>query len=174
MELMLGVLSDPGLHARAAEGYKKTGQSIDLHGLEDALICREAAVFWNEPTRGGHGSVRNLIDSELAAVAEEASSGGLTWCRRDVGRLTTPYPSRKDVDRVLEALGDDFYHDEIHDIDAEAAEVSDGSSDESDAQGAPTGRAGDGGADGADDEGANAAVADDACAELARVQDQTP
>ena len=141
MELMLGVLSDPGLHARAAEGYKKTGQSIDLHGLEDALICREAAVFWNEPTRGGHGSVRHLIDSELAAVAEEASSGGLTWCQRDVGRLTTPYPSRKDVDRVLEALGDDFYHDEIHDIDAEAAEVSDGSSDESDAQGAPTGRA---------------------------------
>ena len=118
--------------------------------------------------------MRHLIDSELAAVAEEASSGGLTWCQRDVGRLTTPYPSRKDVDRVLEALGDDFYHDEIHDIDAEAAEVSDGSSDERDAQGAPTGRAGDGGANGADDEGANAAVADDACTELARVQDQTP
>ena len=52
--------------------------------------------------------------------------------------------------------------------------MSDGSSDESDAQGAPTGRAGDGGANGADDEGANAAVADDACTELARVQDQTP
>ena len=44
MDLMLGVLSDPGLHARAAEGYKKTGQSIDMHALEDDLICREAAV----------------------------------------------------------------------------------------------------------------------------------
>ena len=174
MGLMLGMLSDPGLHARAAEGYKKTGQSIDLRGFEDALICREAAVFWHEQTASGHVNVKCLVDSELEAVAEEFTSGGLAWCQRDVGRLTTPYPSRKDVDRVLEALGDVFYHDEIHDIEAEAAEVSDGSSSESDAQGAPTGRAGDGGANGADDEGANAAVADDACTELARVQDQTP
>ena len=41
MELMLEVLSDPGLHARAADGYKKTGQSIDMHGPEDELICRD-------------------------------------------------------------------------------------------------------------------------------------
>ena len=109
MQLMLEVLSDPGLHAHAADGYKKTGQSIDLHGSEDCLICREAAVFWHEQTTGGrYLNTRCLIDSELVAVAEEISSGGLTWCRRDVSRLVTPYPTRKDVDRALEALGDDF------------------------------------------------------------------
>jgi hypothetical protein len=38
MLLMLEVLSDPRKDERAAEGYKKVGQSIDLHGKEDALI----------------------------------------------------------------------------------------------------------------------------------------
>ena len=32
MDLMLSVLSDADLHKRAAQGYKKVGQSIDLHG----------------------------------------------------------------------------------------------------------------------------------------------
>ena len=50
--------------------------------------------------------------------------------------------------------------------------MSGGSPDDSDAQGAPTGRAGDRGANGADDDGSNAA--DDARAEPARVHDQTP
>ena len=31
MELMLGVLTDPALHMRASEGYKKVGQSIELY-----------------------------------------------------------------------------------------------------------------------------------------------
>ena len=40
MLLMLEVLSDAQLHKRAAEGFKKVGQSIDLRGKEDALVCR--------------------------------------------------------------------------------------------------------------------------------------
>ena len=117
MLLMLDTLSDPALHMRAAEGYKKVGQSIDLHGAEDTMVCREAGVFWNEETTDGFPSMRPKIDAELAAVADEFRSGGIKWCERDVLRLITPYPAHPKVDRVLERLGDDFYHDEIHCLD---------------------------------------------------------
>ena len=91
MLLMLEVLSDPALHERASEGYKKVGQSIDLYGKEDELVCREAGVFWREETTDGYASMRPKIDDELAAVADEFASGGITWCERDVKRLITPY-----------------------------------------------------------------------------------
>ena len=113
MLLMFEVLSDPRLHERAAEGYKKVGQSIDLHGKEDALVCREAGTFWREETTDNFASMRPKIDADLAEVAEELKSGGLTWSRRDVRRLITPYPARAKVDRILAALGDDFYHDDV-------------------------------------------------------------
>ena len=45
MEVMFRVLSDPELHKSASAVYKKVGQSIDLHGTEDAMICREARGF---------------------------------------------------------------------------------------------------------------------------------
>ena len=114
MLLMLEVLSDPALHKRASEGYKKVGQSIDLYGKEDELVCREAGVFWREQTTDGYASMRQKIDDELAAVADEFASGGITWCERDVKRLITPYPCHRKVDRVLKNLGEDFYHDDIH------------------------------------------------------------
>ena len=38
-------------------------------------------------------------------------------------RLICKYPAHKQVDRVLENLGEDFYHDEIHDLDAEDDEA---------------------------------------------------
>ena len=50
LDLMWNVLSDPSLHAAAARGFKKVGQTVELHGNEDQEICREAGVFWNEPT----------------------------------------------------------------------------------------------------------------------------
>ena len=117
MVIMLEVLSDRDLHRRASEGYKKVGQSIDLHGKEDALVCREAGTLWNEQTTDGYPNMRAKIDAELAAVAEEFASGGLTWCERDVFRLISPYPANKKVDAVLENLGEDFFHDEIHRMD---------------------------------------------------------
>ncbi len=114
MEMMLEVLKDPALHKRASEGYKKVGQSIDLYGAEDQLICREAGTFWNEDTTDKVSSMRPKIDLELAAVADEYASGGITWCERDVLRLITAYPPRAKVDRVLQNLGEDFYHDDVH------------------------------------------------------------
>ena len=81
MLLMLEVLSDPQLHKQASEGYKKVGQSIDLHGTEDALVCREAGTFWNEETTDKSTSMRPKIDTELAAVADVFESGGITWCQ---------------------------------------------------------------------------------------------
>jgi len=117
MLVMHEVLSDPELHTQASEGYKKVGQSIDLHGREDALVCREAGTFWNEETTDKYASMRPKIDAELTAVAEEFESGGITWCSRDVRRLITPYPANKAVDRILRNLGDDFYHDSLQGLD---------------------------------------------------------
>ena len=115
--LMLEVLSNPQLHHHASEGYKKTGQSIDLFGKEDALVCREAGEFWNEETTDGYPNMRARIDAELAAVADEIGTGGITWSLKDVKRLIVPYPKRKDVDATLERLGEDYYHDAIEELD---------------------------------------------------------
>ena len=116
MQLMLEVWSDPEIHQKAAEGYKKVGQSIDLHGSEDSLVCREAGAFWNEDTTDGYITMRPKTDAELAAVADEWESGGITWCQRDVKRLITPYPKNEKVDRILANMGDEFNHDGIHAI----------------------------------------------------------
>ena len=58
--------------------------------------------------------MRHKIDAELAAVADEFQSGGITWCRRDVRRLIKPYPARSEVDHILARLDDDYYHDDVH------------------------------------------------------------
>jgi len=144
MLLMLEVISDPRKHERAAEGYKKVGQSIDLHGREDALVCREAGVFWNEETTDKYPSMRPKIDAELAAVAEEFASGGLTWSHHNVRRLIDPYPARKQVDRVLANLGEDYYHDDLEGSegegdDAAVAEDDEESSEDDDEDDKPTG-----------------------------------
>jgi len=115
---MLEVLSDPGLHSNAAKGFKYVGQSVELHGSEDALICREAGTFWNEPTTDGYQNMRPKIDGELAAVAEEYETGGLLWTSQDIKGLIMPYPPNK-CDRVLSNLGADFYHDELHELEDE-------------------------------------------------------
>ena len=120
MELMWEVLADPALHQRASEGFKKVGQSIDLRGAEDALVCREAGAYWNEETSDHYASMRHKIDVELAAVAEEFSSGGIVWCKRDVQRLVSPYPAHRRADNILQNLGEDFFHDDLeHLSDAE-------------------------------------------------------
>ena len=131
--LMYETLSNPQLHHRASEGYKKTGQSIDLFGKEDALVCREAGEFWNEQTTDGYPNMRARIDAELAAVADEVQAGGITWSFKNVKRLILPYPKRKEVDALLARLGDDYYRDAIEELDedeepkkkAAAAETSD-------------------------------------------------
>ena len=86
MELMLEVLRDDELHKRASAGYKKVGQSIDLFGTEDLLVRREARGFWDEEATDRLPNMRATLHAELAAVADEFETGGLTWCERDVRR----------------------------------------------------------------------------------------
>lgn len=117
MEVMYEVLNDRALHVAAAQGYKKVGQSIDLYGAEDELVCREAGVFWKEETTDKYASMRQKLDQELAAVADEFKSSGITWCERDVLRLISPYPKHAKVDRVIENLGEDAYNDDLQGLD---------------------------------------------------------
>jgi hypothetical protein len=122
MTLMFEVLSDPELHLNASKGFKKTGETVDLFGAEDLLICREAGLFWNEATTDGYVNMRERINAELAAVTKEVNSGGLSWCRRNVERLITPYPARHAIDAMIARLGEDFYHDAVHNLDEEEEE----------------------------------------------------
>ena len=77
MDLMHSVLCDKELHKKAALGYKKVGQSVDLHGKEDNLIVREAAIYWNEATRDGHKNMREKVNDEMAIVAEHFAESHL-------------------------------------------------------------------------------------------------
>ena len=109
---------------KAAQGYKKVGQSIDLHGKEDNLIVREAATYWNQQTTDGYHNMRQKINAEIAEVAEILAEKHIAWTKHYVRRLICKYPPRPKVDRVLNNLGDDFAHDAIHDLsDAEEDEA---------------------------------------------------
>ena len=131
MSLMFDVLNDSELHKRASDGYKKVGQSIDLYGAEDHRLCREAGTFWHEGTTDKYRNMRHKLDAELAAVADEYKSEGITWCETDVRRLITPYPAHAKTDRVLERLGDTFYNDDVHELEDACGDDA-GSSDSSD------------------------------------------
>ena len=80
--------------------------------------------------------MRAKINKELAAVAEEVREGALTWCRRDVERLITPYPPRPHVDKIIANLGEGAYLDEDEkgddgeDAQAAVADTSESSGDE--------------------------------------------
>ena len=124
MDLMYSVISDKELHKKAAQGFKKVGQSIDLHGKEDNLIVREAATYWNERTTDGYANMREKLNAEMAEVAEDFAEGHIQWNEQYVRGLIRPYPRHKAVDKVLETIGDHFSHDAIHDLsDAEEEEA---------------------------------------------------
>ena len=114
LEVMRDVLSDPGIHVAAVAGYKKTGLTVDLNGKEDGLICREAAQFWSEPTSDGFANMREKINYELSAVEDELKSGSLRWCKQSVERLIVAYPKRKEVDAILERIGEHASVDAVH------------------------------------------------------------
>ena len=48
LDIMVDVLSNMALHLHAAKGYLKTGLTVDLDGLQDQEIVREAGQFWTE------------------------------------------------------------------------------------------------------------------------------
>ena len=116
LDLMWDVLSDADLHRQAAQGYKKVGQSIDLHGSEDNQIVREAGQFWNEVTTDGFPNMRAKVEAEMADVQENYEAGHIKWNKYDVRRLICKYPIHKHTDKVLDNLGDDYAHDAIHNL----------------------------------------------------------
>ena len=79
MDLMWEVLCDAELHRKASQGYKKFGQSIDLHGKEDNQTVREAAKCWNEGTTDGHPDMRHKTNAEIADVAEHFADEHIVW-----------------------------------------------------------------------------------------------
>ena len=83
------------------------------------MVCREAGRLWNEQATDGYPNMRAKIDAELQDLKEEFDSGGLTWCEADVLRLITKYPVHEKIDRVLENLGEDFYHDSVHRLESD-------------------------------------------------------
>ena len=48
IDIMVDVLSNTALHLNAARGYLRTGMTVDLDGLQDQEIVREAGAFWTE------------------------------------------------------------------------------------------------------------------------------
>mgnify|MGYP005671698245 CR=1 FL=1 len=135
LQIMYEILSSPELHSKASEGYKKTGQSVDLWGAEDSCIVREAGDFWNSMTSRGHPSMRAYVDEEMLLIEDEMLNEGFTWDLHNVKRLIRPYTVRKKYDDVLERLGEDFYHDDIEDElpwELAAEEAEEGHSDDSD------------------------------------------
>ena len=45
IDIMVEVVSNMELHLNAAKGYLRTGMTVDLEGLQDEGIVREAGAF---------------------------------------------------------------------------------------------------------------------------------
>ena len=128
IDMMTSVLSRTQLHLDAAEGYKKTGATVDIDGLEDDKIVREAGKMWKDM------GMRQIIDREVKHVRQEAAAGRLTWTARSVRKLLCEYPAHRKVDAVLAKQGDDTSVPEGEDPHAEEdVEENDDDSEKSDA-----------------------------------------
>ena len=95
IDTMVDVVSNMELHLNAAKGYLRTGMTVDLDGLQDQEIVREAGVFWAEL------GMRAKINSAVAELREEYSAGRIGWNVEDVKRIIKPYPINKQVDAIL-------------------------------------------------------------------------
>ena len=128
MCMMARVWSNYDLHEKAAAGFKRAGLSIDVHGLEDLLVCNEAAeMFWKE-TGGGFANMREKLNHELDIISKQYANHELPWTRETLESLVEPYPAAKD-DAVLAKHGDLAGHME-HYLDGPAA-ISEEDADES-------------------------------------------
>ena len=103
LDIMVDVLSNMALHLHAAEGYLKTGLTVDLDGLQDQEIVREAGAFWTEL------GMRAKINSAVATVREEHNAKRLSWNVEDIKRIIRPYPINRQGDAVLRNIEDDTW-----------------------------------------------------------------
>ena len=110
VDIMVDVLDRPELHLKAADGYKKTAVAVEIGGLEDALICREAAEYWNDL------GMREIVNKEVAMIRSEVRAGRLRWTMEDVYGLMPAYPKNKQVDAILEKLHDDNWSEDQENI----------------------------------------------------------
>ena len=101
IDIMVDVLSNMELHLNAAKGYLRTGMTVDLDGLQDQEIVREAGAFWTEL------GMRAKISSAVAEIREEHSAKRLSWNVEDIKRIIKPYPINKKADAVLRNMEDD-------------------------------------------------------------------
>ena len=105
------------LHLNAAQGYLRTGMTVDLDGLQDQEIVREAGVFWAEL------GMRTKINSAGKETREEHSAKRPSWNVEDIKRIIKPYPINHKVDA---ALGKMEYGTWIPDGECAYAEEGDG------------------------------------------------
>ena len=103
IDIMVDVLSNMELHLNAAKGYLKTGLTVDLDGLQDQEIVREAGEFWTEL------GMRAKINSAVAEIREEHNAKRLSWNVEDIQRIIMPYPKHQKVDAVLRKMEDDTW-----------------------------------------------------------------
>ena len=89
IDIMVDVLSNTALHLNAARGYLRTGMTVDLDGLQDQEIVREAGAFWTEL------GMRTNINSAVADIREEHNAKRLSWTVEDIKRIIRPYPKHE-------------------------------------------------------------------------------
>ena len=101
IDIMVQVLSGLQVHVDAAKGFIKTGIRVPLDGSQDFEICREACHLWDEL------GLREKVNSVVVDVREECKENRLKWSYDDVRQLVRPYEEKREVDSVLEALGEE-------------------------------------------------------------------
>ena len=122
IDIMVDVVSSMDLHLNAAKGYLRTSMTVDLEGLQDEEIVREAAAFWAEL------GMRAKINFAVKEIREEHSAGRIGWSVEDVKRIIKPYPINKQVDAILRNMEDDTW---IPEGECPYAEEGEGDSDDS-------------------------------------------
>ena len=129
IDIMVDVVSSMGLHLNAAKGYLRTGMTVDLDGLQDQEVVREAGQFWSEL------GMRTTINATVKEVREEHKANRLNWTMEDIQRIIMPYPAHKHVDAVLQKMEDDAWLPEGElPYDAEGEGESDDSAGEQDSE----------------------------------------
>ena len=86
IDIMVDVVSNMELHLNAAKGYLRAGMTVDLDGLQDQEIVREAGEFWREL------GMRAKMNFAVAEVREEHKANRLRWNVEDIQRIIRPYP----------------------------------------------------------------------------------
>ena len=85
---MVDVLSKMELHPIAARAYLRTGMTMDLDGIQDQDIVREAGAFWTEL------GMRTKIVSAVAEIREEHNAKRVSWNMEYIQRIIRPYPKK--------------------------------------------------------------------------------